>query len=221
MKILINSFPRSGSNTFTAALRKSVWNVRSGNLHEREEYDEWIINKYEPLFYLGNYGNDVTLCGIIRNPIDAITSNTERWFKGFTGNVIDGVQIIDKHQTKSEESIELKSFEKEFIRNQIQRYNSYLNCIEKNFDNIKYLTYEQTRNQTDLAIKNLLLLSGTDISGIHDDHIAKALINKEEKHPVYDTVKKYLSTLDGVSDHYDQIMLRILESQSKYPLEFH
>jgi hypothetical protein len=220
MKILINSFPRSGSNTFTGALRKSVWSIRNGNLHEREEYDEWIINKYEPLFYLGDYGSNVTLSAIVRNPIDAITSNTERWFKGFTGNVIDGVQIVNKKQQRSEEVIKLDSFEIDFIQGQIKRYGSYLNCIEKNFNNIRYLTYEQTREQTDIAIKNLLILSNVDISKIEEANIAKNLINNEKKHPVYAIIKEYLYGIRGISDHYDQLLLRILDEQAKYPLMF-
>lgn len=220
MKILINSFPRSGSNTFTGALRKSVWNIRNGNLHEREEYDEWIINKYEPLFYLVNYGSDVTLSAIVRNPVDAITSNAERWFKGFTGNVIDGVQIVDKAQNKSDEIIKLGLSEIDFIQNQIKRYGSYLNCIEKNFNNIKYLTYEQTREQTDIAIKNLLMLSDVDISKIPEESLAKNLINNEAKHPVYAIIKEYLQGIEGISDHYDQLLPRILDEQAKYPLMF-
>lgn len=218
MKILLNAYPRSGSTTFTSELRNAFRPFRTCNPHEMAEFDEWIIYKHEPFIYFGNYGNDVTLLAIIRNPIDAISSNTERWLKGFTGNVIQGVRIVDKKQNRIDNLESLGLIELDFIKHQIEVYTSYLHCLEKNINNIKCFTYEQTRNETDKCIQNIMIFSGIKKEQIDPDKLTKTINNKEGKHPIYFMVREYLEAQTGLLDHYNRVYKQVINSQLDYPV---
>lgn len=220
MKVLLNAYPRSGSTTFTQELRGGFRPLRKGNPHELAEFDEWIIYKHEPFIYMGNYGDDVTMVAIVRNPIDAISSNVERWFKGFTGNVIQGVQIVDKQQNIIDNLVDLGTVEKDFIDHQIEIYTSYLSCLEKNIENIKCFLYEQTRTQTDICIANVMIFSGIKPGEIDSRKLTKTIINTTDRHPIYFKVREYLESKNGLLDQYTRVYEHILNSQNNYPIPF-
>ena len=218
MKILLNAYPRSGLTTFAIEVRRAFRIFRTHNLQDMAEFDEWIIDKHEPFIYFGNYGDDVILLGIIRNPIDAISSNTERWLKGFTGNTIEGIRILDKRQNKIDSIENLGPVELDFIKHQIKVYTSYLSCLEKNINNVKCFTYEQTRNETDKCLKNIMIFSGININQIDDNKLTKTMINKEDRHPIYFKVREYLEAETGLIDHYNRVYGRVIEFQLGYPI---
>jgi len=220
MKILLNAYPRSGGTTFTSELRNAFDPFRSGNPHELAEFEEWITNKHEPFIFLGQYGNDVTLVSIIRDPIDAISSNTESWLRGFTGNIIQGVKVVNKKQNRIEDMSDLGAIELNFIKHQIEIYNSYLACLEKNINNIKCFTYDQTRNETEKCIKNIMIFSGIKTEKIINNKFTKTIIHKRKKHPIYFKIREYLESLDGISDGYNGIMEKVSEAQCSYPVKF-
>lgn len=220
MKILLNAYPRSGSTTFTDSLRKSVRDTRPGNYTELAEGNDWIIYKHEPFIHFGFYGDDVVQATILRDPIDAIASNVERWFKGFTGNVIQGVRIVNNGLNIIDSIDVLDDQKLGFINHQIEIYQSYLKCLEKNIDNVTCFTYSQTRNQTDICIKNLLILSGVDISKIREYNIDNTISNREDKHPIYYQVREVLMAQEGLYDVYIRVLEQAINKQKSLPIQF-
>ena len=154
MKIVINGFPRSGTTNFTDALRSAARPIRLENEKERVTGKEWITNKNDSLYFLPKYPEDVTICYILREPELAISSNVERWLKGFTGKIVSGMVIVD-HQQKKDVG-ELTKDITNFIDDQIEVFKTYLVSFIENKDALEIIHYNQTRLNSVNAIKNIL-----------------------------------------------------------------
>lgn len=217
MKYLLNAYPKSGSQTFAKTLIKVVTSFRKGSLHLPES-DNWVICQYEPVVHLGNFGEDVYKISIIRNPSDAITINTERHFLGFLGKQIYGTSLMDKEKDVLTSKTELTPYDKDFIDHQIERYNSYTDCLLKNIKNTMCFTNEQTRTQTKQCLQNILELSGVDYSQIQKDIFTENIIDKIPYHPFSLKIREYLESRPRFARNYDYLMDEISKKQTMYPI---
>lgn len=220
MKFLLNSFPKSGSQTFGHTIRRAIREIRDGNHEELAEYNDWVICQYDPVINLANFGPDVVQISVIRNPSDAITINTERHFKGFLGKQIKDIALVDKESDVLAGKTELTQFDKEFIDHQIQRYNSYLHCLNKNIDNIVCFTNEQTRKQTKVCIQNSLSFAKVDYEALPPGSFQTEIVDTIQYHPFSSVIRQYVESCDDFDSIYWEVMDKIRAKQSKYPVPF-
>ena len=132
MKILINAYPHAGVEQFYSLLASTIRANRTENMNELAEGSEWIIWKKEPVISLGNYGDDVTLCTIVREPAENIAINVCGWFTGKTGQIIYGSEVMKKENIKEELTLSEKDIK--FINHQMMVYKSYMQCALLNKD---------------------------------------------------------------------------------------
>jgi hypothetical protein len=215
MKFLFNAFPKSGSQTYAQAVRRAIRSIRR-TPSELPELEDWIICQYDPVVHLGNFGDDIIKVCVLRNPIDAITINTERHFKGFLGKQINGVGLVDSNGNIIENKTDLTTQDREFIDHQIERYNSYINCMLLNIDNIVCFTNEQTRTETATCTKNLLHMAGVDYLSLPNNSIQESIIDNVPFHPFAAKIKEYVLENNSGASKYQEVMDIIHEKQSKY-----
>lgn len=193
MKILTNSYPRSGATLFTNALRSATRKYREPFEEELYQNNDWIIKNHNPVIFLGSYSPDILLCTIVRNPLDAIASNSFRWMNGYTGNIVHGTAIIDKHQVNDNHELSEKMCRD--IDHQIDQYISYLYCLLENPSNVLIFTYEQILENTSECIKKICRMCGLpeDIDeGMVKYHIQNPLQPTSVKTDLYFNIKNYV-----------------------------
>lgn len=222
MKIVINGFPRSGTTNFTDALRSAARPIRTGNHHERVIGSEWITNKNDALFFLPKYSDDITVCYILRDPELAIASNVERWLKGFTGKVVSGMVIVD-HQQKKDVG-ELTEEIKMFVDDQIDIFKTYLISFMENKNALEIIHYDQTRFDAENSIKNILSVSGVDISKISDLQNAISLLKptNPQRTSSYFNILAYLkesSQFKELKEIYLECLNIMNDKQKAYPFK--
>lgn len=220
MKFLLNAYPKSGSQTFAQTIRRAIREIRDGNNKELPEFGDWVICQYDPVVHLGFFGKDVVHISVIKNPSDAITINTERHLKGFLGKQIYDVDLVDKNDDILSNKKELTDFDKEFIDHQIERYNSYINCLSKNIDNIICFTNEQTRENTDTCVKNALSFAGVNYDSLPPHAFQTKIVDTVPYHPFAPVIREYVESRDNFAQNYDSVMEQIKAKQAKYPISF-
>lgn len=220
MKFLLNAYPKSGSQTFAQTIRRAIREIRKDNHAELPEFEDWVICQYDPVVNLGFFGNDVVQISVIKNPSDAITINTERHFKGFFGKQINNIALLDKDGDILEGKKNLTDFDKEFIDHQIERYNSYINCLDKNIDNIFCFTNEQTREKTDICVKNALSLAGIDHASLPAHAFQTRIVDTVPYHPFAPIIREYVESHKDFGSNYEKVMDKIRLKQAKYPINF-
>lgn len=220
MKFLLNAYPKSGSQTFAQTIRRAIREIRDGNNKELPEFNDWVICQYDPVVHLGFFGKDVVYISVIKNPSDAITINTERHLKGFLGKQIYEVDLVDKNDDILANKKELTDFDKEFIDHQIERYNSYINCLSKNIDNIICFTNEQTRESTDICVKNALSFAGVNYASLPPYAFQTKIVDTVPYHPFAPVIREYVESRDNFAQNYDSVMEQIKAKQAKYPISF-
>lgn len=219
MKILINSYPKSGSQSFAHVIKRAVRETRIPNETELPENGGWIVLIYDPVVNLAKFDNDVTQISIIRNPSDAITINTERHFRGFMGNRAFSDDIVAINQANTLDTKEsLTPGDMRFIDHQIERYNSYINCLEMNFDKILCFTHEQTRTQTEQCVKNALSYSGVDYSEFPPHAWQNNIVDTIGYHPFAVKIREYVESHPDFAKNYNSVLNQIMEKQQSYPV---
>jgi hypothetical protein len=222
MKIIMNGFPRSGTTNFTEGLRAAVRSLRSGNHKERITGQEWITNKNDALYFVPQYSDDIIVCYILREPELAIASNVERWLKGFTGKIVSGMVIVDHHQKKNVD--DLTDDIKNFIDDQIEIFQTYLVAFKENKNNLEIIHYDQTRNDPINSIKNILDLSGVDITKIDNfqNSINFLKPTNPERTSAYFNILSYLKENENfkeVEKLYLECFEIMVDKQKLYPFK--
>jgi len=216
MKFLLNAYPKSGSQTYANVLRRAIRQIRKENHSELPEKEDWIICQYDPIVHLGNFGNDVIKISILRDPVDAITINTERHFKGFLGKQINGVGLVDVDGNVVDSKNTLTQQDKEFIDHQIERYNSYINCLLLNIDNIVCLTNDQIKKETLNCTKNILFMAGIDYLKLPANNLQESIVDNIKFHPFSAKIKEYVFEKNQGIENYLKAMDFVREKQEKY-----
>lgn len=215
MKVFTNSYPRSGATTFVNALIGATRNMRPEFEDELCSNPDWILKNHNPLLFLGTYANDIIPVTIIRDPVDAISSNSYRWSKGYIGNVIHGVAIIDKNQIHSK--LEIDSRMAQSIDHQINQYISYMQSLLSNGDNFYCFSYEQIQKYPEKCINILVKMAGLSSNSINLKAIQQVFNNPPDptgpKTEFYDKIRTYInkhSKLSEMYELYNKAMNRIL-----------
>jgi hypothetical protein len=206
IKILINSYPRSGTTNLAFALRASLRGFRPMDEEELFQNDSWIIKSHLPGALLGAYPEGISVITILRNPIDAISSNCYRWSNGHTGNVLQGRVVIDKGQVRTDSTLDDEL--KQLIDHEINQYIAYLHCYLSS-KNILAFRYEDTQNSIskclDIIFPGIL---GLDYAAA-EDSIENPVSPSQEKNTRYHAIREYVSTRDSylvAVDMYSQAL---------------
>jgi hypothetical protein len=204
MKILINSYPRSGTTTLVDAIRVSVL---SDELQFGEDFfhnEQWISKSHLPVLFFGSFPSDIVIGTILRDPVDAISSNCFRWANGHTGNIVQGKIVIDK----SRESKENKFDEtlKNLIIHQVKQYISYYSCLISNPKDVLMFEYSEIQNDTKKVIDRAVKAAGGNISSLNY-HSAEGIIKNppqptKEKTELYYRIREYISSLEETNECY-------------------
>ena len=193
MKILVNSYPRSGTTTFVNAIRLACLGKISDFGDEFFHKENWVAKSHIPIIFLGNYEN-ILISTVIRKPSDAITSNCFRWSNGYTGNIVNGKIVVDKSREIKENKFDDTLIN--LIDHQILQYESYYECLKNGNSNVKIFTYEQTQNDIVSSINKIMLLSGSDIKNLNYEPAINIVKNPpqptKEKTNLYYQIKEYI-----------------------------
>lgn len=224
MKIFTNSYPRSGASTFMNALRGATRHLRPDFIDELYNQEHWINKNHNPVIFLGSYPDDVTPVTIIKNPLDAITSNSFRWSKGHTGNVIHGAIVIDKNQIKRDENLDIEMVR--LINHQIDQYLSYIYCYMQNPEKVIGFTYEQIQSHPIECIKNIMFFAGLDSENINESSVKYFMDNPDqptgEKTAMYYKIREYIESsprMIEIFNEYNRAIDYIKDKQKQYPIK--
>lgn len=204
MKILINSYPRSGTTTLVDATRLTCIDEM---IEYREDFfyrEKWIAKSHIPVIFLGEFPKDIILGTVVRDPLDAISSNCFRWANGHTGNIVQGRIVVDK----TRESMENKFNDelKDLIRHQVHQYLSYYMCLKNKKQNIFIFDYNDVQNNIIKCVNRLILLSGAKTDKL--DYNAALNVVKhppqptKEKTELYYQIKDYIKSLNEIDQCY-------------------
>lgn len=216
MKFLLNAYPKSGSKTYANILRRAIRGIRVPNEEELPELTDWVICQYEPVVHLAKFDNSIIHISIIRNPLDAITINVERMLSGFFGKQFYGIDTVDKNNNILSSKTSLSNKDKLYIDHEIERYNSYINCLLLNIDNIVLLTNEQIKNETATCTKNILSIAGIDYSTLPDNSLQESVVDNISFHPFSSNIKEYVMSNNPGMSNYLKVLDIMQKKQEKY-----
>jgi hypothetical protein len=200
MKILINAYPHAGVEQFYSLLASTIRADRTENMNELDEGSEWIIWKKEPIVSLGDYGKDVTVCAIIREPADNIAVNVCSWFTGKTGQIVYGSEVIKKENIKEE--LNLSEKDMKFINHQMMVCKSYMMCASIN-EKLNIFSTEQMKNDTIETINKILDISGSKhLRDFNSPIVKRGLMDDEVNQDHYNMVVSYIKS----SEQYKELL---------------
>lgn len=204
IKVLVNSYPRSGTTTFTDAIRMSCVkkNIKFGEdfFHK----DSWVAKSHIPVLFLGDFPPNITVATILRDPVDAITSNCFRWTNGYTGNIVQGKIVIDKSRENKENKFD--ELLKDLIRHQTEQYISYLYCLKNGSKNTIIFSYEDIQNNIVKCINRIVKVSNLTLENLDYDAAINIIKNPPQptkiKTDLYYEIKQYLMSVDLLEECY-------------------
>lgn len=205
VKILINSYPRSGTSTLVDAIRMAS---TSHTLEFGEDFfhkNGWVSKSHLPILFLGSFPSDIIIGTVVRDPLDAISSNCFRWANGYTGNLVHGKIVVDKSREVKEDKFDdvLKSL----IEHQIQQYISYYFCLNSNINNILIFEYEQIQNNVKEVIDKVVIAAGGNINLLNYDAAQYVIQNPsqptKEKTELYYQIRDYILSSTEINKCYD------------------
>lgn len=211
MKILINSFPRSGTSTFVHAIHRATdtQNFQWGDLWFYG--DRWVAKSHIPIIFYAHFPKDITVGTILRNPIDAISSNVFRWSNGYTGNIVNNKIVIDKTITAKENKFDEEL--KDLIYHQTRQYIAYYEALYLNHKNFIMFQYEDIKNNATPFIREVICKAGGDYININIKSIEDVMNNPnlptKEKTELYYSIKDYAESLDQIkqcNDLYNKLI---------------
>ena len=144
MKILLNSYPRTGTTYLVNMLR---WCAKHQESHREGEYSnepEWIIKAHEPILLLASIP-EMSQLTIIRDPIDTISSNMFRHTSGLNSNSIWG------HTGVSSENKTNNYYDPRFLdglKQSVAKWKEYAENTIKNKENLTVILFETLVSNT-------------------------------------------------------------------------
>ena len=204
MKILINSYPRSGTTTFVDAIRMSAMSDMLAFGEDFFHKEKWIAKSHIPVIFFGSFPSNIVIGTILRDPIDAISSNCFRWSNGHTGNIVQGKIVIDKSRESKEDKFD--DVLKGLILHQVQQYISYYACLITNSDNVLMFEYSDIQTNPKESIDRIVLAAGGDISSLNYQAGYNVIKNPpqptKEKTELYYQIRDYIKSLPETHECY-------------------
>lgn len=205
MKILINSYPRSGTTTFVDATRLTCIDEM---IHFKEDFfhkEKWVAKSHIPVLFLGSFPEDITIGTVIRDPIDAISSNCFRWANGHTGNIVHGKIVVDQNRAAKENKFD--GILKDLIRHQTEQYISYYTCLKNGSADVKIFSYEDIQNKIVDCVNRIVSFAGGNMNNLHYDAAINVVKNPpqptKEKTDLYYQIRDYIRSLDLSKECYN------------------
>lgn len=218
VKLVVVSPPRCGSTMFARAISTAAWKLDGiGNMPYAHNKN-WVMAKHEHIIFYGNY-DDISICSIIRDPLDAISSNMHRWLSGYVGIVVNGVEVRD--MDRASRSNELGKEAMDFMDQSIDTYLAYLVAIDSKIDKLIVFTYDQIKNNPVESVSNVLSMFNLDTQDYSQEDVVGILsAESSEKGVLYGEIRKYLEPkLDEVYRLYWKIMEKVSQKQETYPIK--
>lgn len=204
MKILINSYPRSGTTTLVDAVRSSVL---SDTLQFGEDFfhnPEWISKSHLPVIFYGSFPSDIVIGTILRDPVDAISSNCFRWANGHTGNIVQGKIVIDKSRESQENKFD--DMLKNLIIHQIKQYISYYSCLMNTAENVLMVEYSEIQNNLNEVIDKIIIAAGGNTKNLNYSAAARVVKNPpqptKEKTELYYRIREFILSVPETNECY-------------------
>jgi hypothetical protein len=219
MKILINSYPRSGTTTFVDAIRMSAMSEMLAFGEDFFHKEKWISKSHIPVVFFGSFPSDIVIGTILRDPIDAISSNCFRWSNGHTGNIVQGKIVIDKSRESKEDKFD--DTLKELIIHQVRQYISYYSCLSTNTDGILMFEYSDIQNNPKECIDRVVTAAGGNLSSLNYHAGYNVIKNPpqptKEKTELYYKIRDYIQSLPEIHECYYlyHAMLKSKESRDE------
>jgi hypothetical protein len=162
-KIILNTMPRTAGFFFFDLIRDMYGhNKRDGGdpriAGEWSQTDNWIILCHEPLLFRAELPG-VTMTTVLRNPIDAVTSQILKTSYGFGGATIAGrPEIVDGNMAFFRDKKE--EFIKESMYQESRMWEGYTYGSMLAIDRIVPFTFEQVTEDLPNVLPHLYRLAG-------------------------------------------------------------
>lgn len=202
MKILVNSYPRSGSSTFVNALHRATGqqNIKWSDISFYG--NDWIAKSHIPIIFFADFPKDISICTILRNPLDCISSNVFRWSNGYTGNIVKGKIVVDMELARKENKFD--STLKDLILHQVKQYIAYYSALANNYNNFTIFEYQDIKENAIPYIRQIIKDAKGDFINIDIDGISYAMshpnLPTKEKTNLYYEIKDYIKLLPELKE---------------------
>lgn len=186
MKILLNSYPLSGHIPLTQSIIRLTGAITKDNPEQMAEGSNWVIWKQEPIIFLGNYNDDILLCSVLRNPLEVISLNVDRWFSGISEKMVYNIPAGDDSNKNQGDTLSNRDIE--FINHQVRMYKSYANSLDMSKKDIYITSYDKYISNGSAVIIDILNKAKVDFSLVNTNDI---MINHDVDKPetkVYDQI---------------------------------
>lgn len=204
MKVLINSYPRSGATTFTDAIRMSTLSRTIDFGEDFFHNKNWVAKSHIPIIFMGEFPKDIVVGTILRDPIDSVASNSFRWANGHTGNLVQGKVVIDRQREVKENKFDKDLID--LINHQVQQYISYYYCLNNGSKNILKFAYDDVQNKIESCIDRIVEFSEDKPENINYEAARYVIKNPpqptKEKTELYYQIREYIKSLEELKDCY-------------------
>ena len=202
MKIMFNSYPLSGHIQLCSTILRSTKNITKDNPEQMAEYDNWVIWKQEPVFFNGFYEN-VSLCTVIRDPLEVISLNIDRWFGGHSEKRVFNQEVRDESRIRNNSTLNENDIN--FINHQVRLYKSYIKCFEQRKQPIFITTYNKYLNDTENVVNELVDFCKIDRSILDYSNLSSSRDIENSSTHLYDQIKDTIvknENFNFISDWY-------------------
>lgn len=204
MKVLINSYPRSGTSTFVHAIYRGS-KLNSEYWSDIWFYGEnWIAKSHVPAFFYATFPSDIVAGTVLRDPVDAISSNVFRWTNGYTGNIVNNKIVIDNTIANKENKFDEQV--KMLIDHQIKQYSAYYYSLSTNYKNFLMFEYKDIKKDAIPFVRQIIKKAGGDYFNIDTAGIKDAMDNPnlptKEKTDLYYLIRNYIELKDSIYECY-------------------
>jgi hypothetical protein len=162
-KIILNTMPRTGGFFFFDLIRDMYGHNMRDHLDPRiagewSQMDNWVILCHEPLLFRAELPG-VTMTTVLRDPVDAITSQILKTSYGFGNSTIAGrPEIVDGNMAFFRDKKE--EFIKESMYQESRMWEGYTYGSMLAIDRIVPFTFEQVTEDLPNVLPHLYRLSG-------------------------------------------------------------
>jgi hypothetical protein len=194
MKLLFNSYPHSGHINISQTLLRMLTRINLNNIEQLTEYQNWSTWKQDPMIFQGLY-DGVSMFSVIREPLEVISLNSDRWFSGQTEKMVKGNVVFDL--SKVNNSNVLSKSDIELINHQVRMYRSYVNCFEQRKQPILIIPYNEYLNNKYETLNSIIEFANIDNDLVDFNKIHVTPEIKEPTSYLHDQIKEVIKNNDN------------------------
>lgn len=188
MKILLNSYPRTGTTYLINMLRWTAMHHLDQNRDgEYSNQPEWIIKSHEPILLLSSIPG-VSQVTILRDPIDTIASNMFRHTSGLNSNSIWGhTGVSNENKTQNYNDPRFL----DGLNQSVAKWKEYADNTIKNRENLEIISFDDM----------VLDTANTIISIFKKQNASEEIINKVTSEAIFEYTKAMSRGLENNPNH--------------------